>query len=58
MDQRGSYIGDEAQSKRGVLSLKYPIDQGILPNGDDMGKIWHHTFYIEASCDARRTPCS
>ncbi|KAJ7340758.1 actin 2 [Mycena albidolilacea] len=39
-----SYIGDEAQVKRGILSLKYPIKHGIVTNWDDMEKIWHHTF--------------
>jgi len=41
------YIGDAAQSMRGILSLTYPIEHGIITNWDDMEKIWRHTYENE-----------
>lgn len=41
---RGS---DDAQKKRGILSLRYPLEHGIVTNWDDMEMIWNHTFFNE-----------
>lgn len=45
--QKEQYIGDEANQKRGILNLSYPIKTGIVNDWDGMEKIWHHTFYNE-----------
>lgn len=45
--EKDYYIGDEAQQKRGVCKVKYPISHGIIEDWDDMKKIWSHTFFNE-----------
>ena len=47
MNEKDCYIGEEAQAKRGVLTLSYPIEHGIITNWDSMEKIWHHCFFNE-----------
>ena len=39
MGQKEAFVGDEAQCKRGVLSMKYPIDHGVVTNWDDMERV-------------------
>ena len=33
------YVGDEALKKRGLLTLKHPIERGFVTNWDDMEKV-------------------
>ena len=47
MARKDAYVGDEAQAKRGILTLTYPIQRGIVTNWEDMEAVWHHTFYNE-----------
>ena len=43
----GSYVGDDAMKKRGVLSLSYPTHRGKVTNWEDMELILEHTFHKE-----------
>lgn len=47
LDGRDSYIGDEIQNRRDVLSITYPIQRGIVTDWDDMEKVWSHIFHKE-----------
>ena len=44
---QNTYVGDDAQSISGTLTISHPLENGIVTNWDDMEKIWHHTFYNE-----------
>merc|ERR1712033_154488 len=56
MGNKDAYVGDEAQSKRGILSLVYPIEHGIITNWDDMEKVWHHTSNNELRISPDESP--
>merc|ERR1719295_345580 len=56
MGNKDAYVGDEAQSKRGIPSLVYPIEHGIITNWDDMEKVWHHTFNNELRISPDESP--
>uniref|UniRef100_A0A5K3FBJ2 Actin n=1 Tax=Mesocestoides corti TaxID=53468 RepID=A0A5K3FBJ2_MESCO len=47
MAEKNTYIGDEAQTKRGMLSLKHPIEHGFVNNWEDMEKLWNQIFFTE-----------
>eukprot|EP01084_Bolivina_argentea_P150276 262456_1 len=50
-NKKWGYVGDESQSKCGILQLNLPIEYGIITNWDDIELVWHHTFYNELRID-------
>jgi actin len=53
---RDVYVGEEAQAKRGILSLKYPVEHGIVTDWKDMECVWQHTFMNELRADPTQHP--
>eukprot|EP00756_Hemistasia_phaeocysticola_P052174 Hpha_TRINITY_DN27380_c0_g1::TRINITY_DN27380_c0_g1_i1::g.551::m.551 len=41
---REYYVGEEANRKRGVLILKYPVDSRIISDWNDVILLWRHAF--------------
>jgi actin-related protein len=56
MGTREIEFGDEALAKRGILTLKYPIERSIVTNWDDMEQIWHHAFYDKLKVEPEDHP--
>ena len=50
------YVGEEALAKRGILSLKCPIEHGIVTDWDKMEKVWHYTFNEALKADTTKQP--
>jgi actin-related protein len=44
MGRREVFIGDEAQMLRGLSTIGYPIQHGVVENWDNAERIYHHTF--------------
>ncbi|XP_035697278.1 actin-42-like [Branchiostoma floridae] len=43
-DQQDCYIGDDAMSRRGILSLRHPIVNRYVKDWDDWEKVIHHVM--------------
>ena len=50
-EKKDFFVGLQAEEKRGILNLKYPIEHGIVNDWNDMEKIWDHTFTTELRVD-------
>ena len=50
-DKKDYFVGSQAEEKRGVLHIKYPLIHGIIDDWDSMEKVWDHTFTNELRVD-------
>lgn len=55
-DNKEYFLGEEAMAKKGVLSINYPIEHGIVKDWNDMEKVWHHTFFDALRIDPEKHP--
>ncbi len=55
-DQKDTYIGEDAMAKRGLLTLQYPLEHGIVHDWDLMKKIWEHCYYDQLKADPEKHP--
>lgn len=42
-----TFIGPKAEEHRGLLSIRYPMEHGIITEWGDMEKIWEHLYSKE-----------
>jgi actin len=47
LDPKELYLGSEANEKRGVLNITYPIEHGVITNWTFMEALWRHVFVNE-----------
>ena len=49
-------VGSKAEENRGLLHLKYPIENGIVTDWDNMVKVWGHIYEKGALSDTTAIP--
>ncbi|KAJ3000454.1 Actin-2 [Globomyces sp. JEL0801] len=50
------FIGSKAQELRGILSINYPMEHGIVTNWADMERIWQHIYTEELNILSEEHP--
>jgi centractin len=43
------FVGPKAEDHRGLLSIRYPMEHGIVNDWNDMERIWTH-IYSKVKC--------
>ena len=48
-------IGEEASELRSMLDIKYPMDNGIVRDWEDMRLVWNYTFNEKLKIDPKES---
>ncbi|CAB59802.2 Actin/actin-like protein [Schizosaccharomyces pombe] len=46
-------VGDEAEAVRSLLQVKYPMENGIIRDFEEMNQLWDYTFFEKLKIDPR-----
>ena len=46
-------VGDEAAAIRAMLEVKYPMENGVIQNWEEMIHLWNYTFYDRLKIDPK-----
>ena len=50
------YVGSQAQTLRGILSISQPIRAGVVQDWDDLETLWTHVVETELKAEASAQP--
>ena len=53
---KDEYLGDEAQQKRRILKISYPMEHCNINDWTDMEMIWDHIFLVELRVSSDEYP--
>lgn len=45
------FVGPKAEDHRGLLSIRYPMEHGIVTDWNDMERIWTHIYSKVSNSD-------
>lgn len=51
-----NYVGNDVYMNRELLSIKYPIERGVVTNWDGVELLWSHIFTNELKVNYEETP--
>lgn len=55
-NDKSIFIGEDALEKKGILTLSYPLEHGIVSDWENMHRVWRHTYDHELGVEPEDHP--